>query len=169
MISAEQYFRQGNFDKVIRILEPQVFEHRDDWKFYSYLGYASLYTGDFLKASSYLKRSLQLNPESIELMYGLAVLHLKRNETADAVRIWLHILHKNPDDAIAKEGLDFINNADIKDLSSLLTLKKCRSLLPCRDNYKKHLIKVGIVCGILLLAAVLTAVLAITCHVEETL
>ena len=169
MISADQYFQQGNFEKVIRILEPQVFEHRDDWKFYSYLGYASLYTGDFIKASSYLQRSLQLNPSSMELMYGLAVLHLKRGESADAVRIWLHILHKNPDDTIAKEGLDFINNADIKQLGNLLTLKKVRSLLPCRDNYKKHLIKVGIVGGILLLAAILTVILAVTCHVEETL
>ena len=169
MISAAQYFQQGNFEKVIRILEPQVFEHRDDWKFYSYLGYASLYTGDFIKASSYLQRSLQLNPSSMELMYGLAVLHLKKGESADAVRIWLHLLHKNPDDLIAKEGLDFINNADIKQLNSLLTLKKVRSLLPCRDNYKKHLIKVGIVGGILLLAVALTVILAVTCHVEEAL
>lgn len=169
MISAEQYFQQGNFEKVIRILEPQVFEHRDDWKFYSYLGYSSLYTGDFLKASSYLKRSLQLNPKALELMYGLAVLHLKRGENADAVRIWLHIIHERPDDVIAKEGLEFINTADIKNLGSLLTLKKCRSLLPCRDNYRKHLIKVGIVGGILLLAVALTVILAITCHVEEVL
>ena len=169
MISAAKYFQQGNFERVIRILEPQVFEHRDDWKFYSYLGYASLYTGDFIKASSYLKRSLQLNPSSMELMYGLAVLHLKKGESADAVRIWLHLLHKNPDDLIAKEGLDFINNADIKQLNSLLTLKKVRSLLPCRDNYKKHLIKVGIVGGILLLAVALTVILAVTCHVEEAL
>ena len=169
MISAAQYFQQGNFEKVIRILEPQVFEHRDDWKFYNYLGYASLYTGDFIKASSYLQRSLQLNPSSMELMYGLAVLHLKKGESADAVRIWLHLLHKNPDDLIAKEGLDFINNADIKQLNSLLTLKKVRSLLPCRDNYKKHLIKVGIVGGILLLAVALTVILAVTCHVEEAL
>ena len=169
MISAQQYFQQGNFDKVIRILEPQVFEHRSDWKFYSYLGYASLYTGDFLKASSYLQRALQLNPNALELMYGLAVLHLKRGETADAVRIWLHLLHTNPDDTIAKEGLDFVNNADIKQLGSLLTLKKCRSLLPCRDNYKKHLIRMGTIGGVLLLAVALTVILAITCHVEETL
>ena len=70
---------------------------------------------------------------------------------------------------LAKEGLDFINNADIKQLNSLLTLKKVRSLLPCRDNYKKHLIKVGIVGGILLLAVALTVILAVTCHVEEAL
>ena len=93
MISAGQYFQQGNFEKVIRILEPQVFEHRTDWKFYSYLGYASLYTGDFIKANSYLQRALQLNPNALELMYGLVVLHLKRGENADAVRIWLHILN----------------------------------------------------------------------------
>ncbi|MBO7093728.1 MAG: hypothetical protein J6W33_02370, partial [Spirochaetia bacterium] len=83
MISASKYFQQGNFEKVIRILEPQVFEHRDDWKFYSYLGYSSLYTGDFIRASSYLQRSLQINPAANELMYGIAVLHLKRGETAD--------------------------------------------------------------------------------------
>ena len=68
MLSAAKYFQQGNYEKVIRILEPQVFEHRDDWKFYSYLGYSSLYTGDFIKASSYLKRALQLNSSAIELM-----------------------------------------------------------------------------------------------------
>ena len=169
MISAGQYFQQGNFEKVIRILEPQVFEHRTDWKFYSYLGYASLYTGDFIKANSYLKRALQLNPNALELMYGLAVLHLKRGENADAVRIWLHILNKNPDDIYAQEGLDFVNSTDNRQLSSLLTLKKCQTLLPCRDNRKKHLIKVGIIAGILLVVLALTAFLAVTCQVEEVL
>ena len=169
MISAQQYFQQGNFDKVIRILEPQVFEHRTDWKFYSYLGYASLYTGDFIKANSYLQRALQLNPNALELMYGLAVLHLKRGENADAVRIWLHILNKNPDDIYAQEGLDFVNSTDNRQLSSLLTLKKCQTLLPCRDNRKKHLIKVGIIGGILLVVLALTAFLAVTCQVEEVL
>ncbi len=169
MISAGQYFQQGNFEKVIRILEPQVFEHRTDWKFYSYLGYASLYTGDFIKANSYLQRALQLNPNALELMYGLAVLHLKRGENADAVRIWLHILNKNPDDIYAQEGLDFVNSTDNRQLSSLLTLKKCQTLLPCRDNRKKHLIKVGIIAGILLVVLALTAFLAVTCQVEEVL
>lgn len=169
MISAGQYFQQGNFEKVIRILEPQVFEHRTDWKFYSYLGYSSLYTGDFIKANSYLQRALQLNPNALELMYGLAVLHLKRGENADAVRIWLHILNKNPDDIYAQEGLDFVNSTDNRRLSSLLTLKKCQTLLPCRDNRKKHLIKMGIIAGILLVVLALTAFLAVTCQVEEVL
>lgn len=169
MISAAKYFQQGNFDKVIRILEPQVFEHRDDWKFYSYLGYSSLYTGDFIKANSYLQRALQINPSAIELMYGIAVLHLKKGENADAVRIWLHILHKKPDDIFAKEGLDFINSTDSKQLAGFLTLKKCRSLLPCRDNRKKFLIKVGIVGGILLVALLVTVIAAVTCKTGEVL
>ena len=169
MISASKYFQQGNFEKVIRILEPRVFEHRDDWKFYSYLGYSSLYTGDYIRASSYLKRALQINPSSIELMYGLAVLHLKKGENADAVRIWLHILHQNPDDIYAKEGLDFINSTDSRQLPGLLTLKKCRSLLPCRDNRKKYLIKIGIVGGILLAALAVTVFLAVTCKTGEVM
>ena len=169
MISASKYFQQGNFEKVIRILEPRVFEHRDDWKFYSYLGYSSLYTGDYIRASSYLKRALQINPSSIELMYGLAVLHLKKGENADAVRIWLHILHQNPDDIYAKEGLDFINSTDSRQLPGLLTLKKCRSLLPCRDNRKKYLIKIGIVGGILLVALAVTVFLAVTCKTGEVM
>ena len=169
MISAGKYFQQGNFEKVIRILEPRVFEHRDDWKFYSYLGYASLYSGDFIKASSYLQRALQINPSAIELMYGLAVIHLKKGENADAVRLWLHILHKNPDDIFAKEGLDFINTTDSRQLAGLLTLKKCRSLLPCRDNRKKYLIKVGIAGGILLIALAVTVFLAMMFHAGEGL
>ena len=169
MISAAKYFRQGNFEKVIRILEPQVFEHWDDWRFYSYLGYSSLYTGDFIRASSYLQRSLQINPAANELMYGIAVLHLKRGETADAVRIWLHILHNNPDDIYAKEGLDFINSTDSRQLAGLLTLKKCRSLLPCRDNRRKYLAKVGIAGGILFIALTITVILAVTCQTGEVM
>ncbi len=169
MTSAAKYFQQGNFERVIRILEPQVFEHRDDWKFYSYLGYSSLYTGDFVRASSYLKRALQINPSAIELMYGIAVLHLKKGENADAVRIWLHILHKKPDDIYAKEGLEFINSTDNKQLGNLLTLKKCCSLLPCRDNRKKYLIKMGIAGGILLIALAATIFLAVTCKTGDVL
>lgn len=169
MISAARYFQQGNFERIIRILEPQVFEHRDDWKFYSYLGYASLYTGDFIRASSYLQRSLQINPAATELMYGIAVLHLKRGETADAVRIWLHILHNNPDDIYAKEGLDFVNSTDSRQIAGLLTLKKCRSLLPCGDNRRKYLTKVGIAGGILFIALAITVILAVTCQTGEVM
>ena len=169
MLSAAKYFQQGNYEKVIRILEPQVFEHRDDWKFYSYLGYSSLYTGDFIKASSYLKRALQLNSSAIELMYGLAVLHLKRGENADAVRFWLYILHERPDDIYAKEGLDFINTTDSKQLLTLLTLKKCRSLLPCRDNRKNYLTRVGIAGGILFIALAITVIVAVTCRTGEVM
>lgn len=168
MISPSQYFQYGSFEKVVRMLEPKIFEHRTDWKFYSYLGYATLYTGDYIKANSYLQRALQLNPGATELMHGIAVLHLKRGENGDAVRLWLHILENNPDDEYAKAGLDFVNSTGTKEMSSLLTLKKCRSLLPCSANRKKLYIKLAIVAGVILVAVAVTAVIALKTYVEAS-
>ena len=168
MISPYQYFQYGSFDRVVRMLEPKIFEHRTDWKFYCYLGYATLYTGDYIKANSYLQRALQLNPNATELMHGIAVLHLKRGESGDAVRLWLHILDKNPDDEYAKAGLDFVNSTGTKEMQSLLSLKKCRCFLPCSSNRKKLYIRLAIAAGVVLAAIAVVAVIAVKTYVEAS-
>jgi len=166
MISPYQYFHYGSFDRVVRMLEPKIFEHRTDWKFYCYLGYSSLYTGDYIKANSYLQRALQLNPKATELMHGIAVLHLKRGESGDAVRLWLHILDKNPEDKYAKIGLDFVNSTGTKEMPSLLSLKKCRTFLPCSANRKKLYLSLAIVAGIIIASLAVAMMFVLKTYTE---
>lgn len=154
MTKASGAFRNGNFTKVLKLLEPHVYEHRTDSLYYHYMGYASLYTGDFLNASTYLQRSLQLDPLDADLLYGLAVLHLKRNEPGDAVRLWLKILESNREDECAIKGLNFLKSVDSRDMQEKLTLRQCMELLPYSRNRKRtvmHWIFFFSVCTVLIL------------------
>ena len=84
---AQKLYRTKKYSHVIRFLEPQVFRYRENFKFYHLLGMSCLRTGDFGGAFSYLRRGIDLNHGDIETLLGLAVIHLKRRETAEAIRI----------------------------------------------------------------------------------
>ena len=45
-------------------------------------------------------------------MYGNAVISLKKGNTAEAVKIWLDIRERNPNDILAGRGLDFLKGLE---------------------------------------------------------
>ena len=108
---AEKKFKQGKYSDVIRFLEPEVFKYRENEKFYYYLGMSCLYLGDFSGANSYLRRALQIKPDSSQML-GLAVIHIRHNNPSEAIRIWLDILDKEPANKYAKKSLDVLKKSD---------------------------------------------------------
>lgn len=105
---AERLFKEKKFAETIRLLEPQVFTYRENPKFYYLLGVSCLYMGDYAGANSYLKRSIQLDPDRTESLLGLAVVHLKRHEINESLRIWLEVLEEDPKNRTARAGLDVV-------------------------------------------------------------
>jgi tetratricopeptide (TPR) repeat protein len=108
-------FRKKKFPEVIRYLEPQVFMHRENFNFFYLLGISCLYTGDYGGAHTYLKRAAQLKPEDSNTLLGLAAIHLRRNNTEEALRLWLEILESDPGNPTAKRGMQYVRKYAGKD------------------------------------------------------
>ncbi len=105
---AKRLFKERKYTETIRLLEPQVFTYRENAEFYHFLGVSCLKTGDFAGAYSYLKRAVQLEPDKMESRLALAVVHLKRMETQESLRLWLEIIEEDPSNRFARKGLDAV-------------------------------------------------------------
>ena len=108
---AERLFTSGRYSDVIHVLEPQVFMYRENPRFYFLLGMSCMYMGDLGGAYSYLSRSAQLEPEDTDSLLGLAAVHVRRNETQDALRLWLDVLDVEPGNRQARRGLTVLREA----------------------------------------------------------
>ena len=111
LAAAEKLLLRGKYARLLRLLEPQVFQYRDSYRFYLLLGYGCLYSGDFGGGYSYLRRAGQLSPGDTAVSLGLALVAAKRGETEEAVRIWLTLLEKRGELKEAERGLKLIRDA----------------------------------------------------------
>src|SRR6056297_1367120 len=93
---AERLLRARKYSEVISLLESQVFLNRDNFTFYRLLGTACLYVGDFGGAHSYLQRAEHIKPGDVQVELGLAAVHLRRREVAEALGLWLSVLDRDP-------------------------------------------------------------------------
>lgn len=112
---AKKLFRRRKYTETIRLLEPQIFAYRENPLFYHYLGVSCLRNGDFAGAYSYLKRSEQLEPGKIGSRLALAVVHLKRQNIQESLRLWLEVLEEEPSNRYAQRGLDTVRAGSLED------------------------------------------------------
>jgi tetratricopeptide (TPR) repeat protein len=105
---ASALYKRGKYPQVIRLLEPQIFRFRQSYNFFFFVGMSCLHTGDLGGASTYLQRGLGLQPNDIPANLGLAIVHLKRQETQEAIRCYLEILESDPGNSYAKRGLGLL-------------------------------------------------------------
>ncbi|MCF7939087.1 MAG: hypothetical protein K9L68_10870 [Spirochaetales bacterium] len=108
---ATRLLKNKRYKEVIRLLEPNVFLYRENSDFFTSLGLACLYTGDFGGAESYLKRAYQIDNEKIPAMLGLAVYELKRGHTEESIRYYLTVLDLDPRNRTARKGLETLRNS----------------------------------------------------------
>ncbi|MAG14181.1 MAG: hypothetical protein CMN78_06255 [Spirochaetales bacterium] len=102
---ASRLYRTGKYTQVIRLLEPQIFRFRQSRDYFYLLGVSCLRTADLGGASTYLRRALAIVPRDESVHLGLAVLHLKRQDVQEAIRIYLEILDSNQKSRFALRGL----------------------------------------------------------------
>ncbi len=128
---AAKLFKHRRFEQVIRLLEPQVFRFRESFNFYHLLGFSCLHVGDYGSAYTYLKRGHNLKPADIETMLGLAAVHLKRQETAQALEYWLEVLESEPKNIYAQRGMRLLKkNSDPEFLVDYSESGKIERLIP---------------------------------------
>jgi tetratricopeptide (TPR) repeat protein len=136
---AEKYYKHGYYSKVIRLLEPDVFNFRENDRYYYILGSSCLLSGDYSGANSYIRRSLQINSVNSDTLLALAVIHLKRNNSKEAIRIWLDILDKQPDNRYAKKGLNLLKKSGVPEsISEQFIKKNVYALIPGRGLILFH-------------------------------
>lgn len=115
--TAEKLFLRGRYARVLRQLEPQIFQYRENYRFYILLGYSCLHTSDWGGALSYLRRAEQLSHGDIAANLGIALVLAKRGETEEAIRIWLTLLERTGEMKEASRGLRLIR--DSKEFSEI--------------------------------------------------
>lgn len=134
---ASKLFNTGKYNKVLQILEPQVFRYRQSFDFYYYLGISCLNTSDFGGGYSYLQRAITLKPNDIKTMAGLALVHLKRQESSEAIQQWFQILDIDPNNKLALRGLDILKKySKQEDLVEYLESGRFLNLLPGKKTIK---------------------------------
>jgi tetratricopeptide (TPR) repeat protein len=134
--TASKLFKTGSYNKVLQVLEPQVFRYRQSFDFFYYLGISCLNTSDFGGGYSYLQRALDLKPDDIKTMAGLALVHFKRQENSEAIQQWFNILDIDPNNKLAKKGLDILKkNLKQEDYIEFINSGKFLTLLPGRKSF----------------------------------
>ncbi len=133
---AAKLFRSKRYSRVLQLLEPQVFRYRESFRFFHLLGMSCLHTGDFGGAYSYLQRAVSIKPGDIPSLLGIAVVHLRRQETAEALRIWFQVLDDDHNNAYANRGLKLLKrNVDTDKFIELTESEKIKNLVPSQRNF----------------------------------
>jgi len=128
---AEQLFKAGKYSKVLLLLESQVFRYRQSFDFFYLLGISCLHSSDYGGGYSYLQRAIDLKPDDVNTLAGLAVVHLKRQESSESISRWFEMLDIEPNNKIAKRGLEALKkNSKPEDLMEYISSERFLSLLP---------------------------------------
>ena len=128
---AEKAFRARNFSKVISLLEPQIIEYKENFRFYYLLGVSCMYRNDFGGAESYLSRARRIKLNSSDLMVAQAALFLYRGDIPRAVEYYLEVLEYAPSNKTAKKALKYIRtNSDKEKVQSAAFSKKAKKFFP---------------------------------------
>jgi hypothetical protein len=128
---ARKLYRARKFPEVIRVLEPEVFRFRESFEYFCLLGFSCLHTGDVGGAFSYISRARHLDEDNVDVILGLAAIHLRKVETEDAIKLWLRVLEIEPSNRIARRGLDLLRRGLPPDgLQELIDSGKLKQLYP---------------------------------------
>jgi tetratricopeptide (TPR) repeat protein len=129
---AKDLYQRGEYSEVIRLLEPQIFRFRESQEFYLLLGLSCLHAHDISAAYTYLQRGQDLSEHfEPDLMLGMAMVHLHRQENTEAVRCWLRVLEHDSKNSRAQRGLEFLRSEPKQErINDLLEEGKLEKLLP---------------------------------------
>ncbi|MCL2521052.1 MAG: tetratricopeptide repeat protein [Spirochaetaceae bacterium] len=143
---AERAFKSRNFDKVINLLENNVTGYDSSADFFYLLGLSCYYKGDMAGAELYMARALAIARDNTDISLMLAVLALRRRDTANAIKSWLAILELNPDHKKALLAINKLKDIDSpSDLSRFILSKDFKKLLPKIKFYPKINFKILII------------------------
>ncbi len=109
---AKSLLKRREFSKVVSVLDnPRSHElYHDIFDYYLYLGHAYLYIGDMGNASFYYQKARHIKLTDSNLLLGQAAIFLRRGETDRALKYYIDIYDKDPENQVVKKAMDFIKN-----------------------------------------------------------
>jgi len=155
LTKAKKLLSQKKYDQVIALLEKEIFQYREIGEYFYILGMACLLSNDFSGADSYIQRCIQLDTAWIPPKLALAVIHLRRHRTAEAIKIWLAVLEIEPNQVTANRALRYMRKyGDPKNLSAFLQTKRFKKLYPPVENRPLKIIVPALLLLLLVLGGV---------------
>ncbi|MDR3116063.1 MAG: tetratricopeptide repeat protein [Treponema sp.] len=131
LAKAIRLLRRRNYDRAIKILEPEVNRYRGVFTYYYVLALAYLHTGVFNLAFTYFKLARDIKMRDPSVLLGLAVLYLRRGETDRAVDFYLEVQEQDAQLAIASRALKVIRKySGTEDLSAWIGSGGLAKLFP---------------------------------------
>jgi tetratricopeptide (TPR) repeat protein len=131
MAAARKALQRRQFEKVLKLLEPKVPLYANDADFFYLLGTACYYKGDLSGAELYFNRGLACNRDDTTINLMLAVIALRKRDTAMAIRRWFNILELDPDNKAALYAIRRLKDIETHaDLSRFILSPELKKLLP---------------------------------------
>lgn len=103
---AWKLYRQGRFAAGLALLEPKVFQFRDDPEFFRIMGLCCLRLGDWKGGETYLQRSRQLDDAvHRDTLLGLLAVATRQRDYPEALKVVVQLLDRDADDKVAKKAM----------------------------------------------------------------
>jgi len=128
---AIRLLRRGNYDKTIKLLEPEVNRYHGVFTYYYVLAVSYLYAKIYNVAFTYFKLAKDIKMREPSVLLGLAVLFLRRGDTDRAIDLYLEVQDLDTRNKIAKNALKVIRKYSGTDyLTTWVESKKLTNLFP---------------------------------------
>lgn len=158
---AKGFLKRRQFTNVITVLDnPRSHElYRDVFDYYLYLGHAYLYIGDIGNASLYYQKARHIKLTDSNLLLGQAAIFLRRGETDRALKYYIDIYDKDPENEVVRRAMEFIKKGpDFQTICKQADTGELEQFYPplgVNPNFVAKLVFSGIL-GILLAFGILT-------------
>jgi tetratricopeptide (TPR) repeat protein len=131
LLKATRLLGARQYTKVIRLLEPEIVNYHDSFRYFHLLSLACLYSADYGGALTYLRKAREMRMRDPDILNGLAALFVKRGESTRAIEYYLDVLDVAPTNKIAKKALRILKTNGSKEaLSKWLEKGKLSTLFP---------------------------------------
>jgi tetratricopeptide (TPR) repeat protein len=131
LTNAARLSKRRQYGAAIQLLEPEVVRYHDSFRYYYILASSCLYLGDFSGAFTYFKRARDIKMRDPSVLLGMAVLYLRRGDTARAIDFYLEVQELDPANIPAKRALEVIKKyGDPENLEAWIESGKLSRLFP---------------------------------------
>ena len=128
---AAQLAKRREYESALKILKDEEDRYNGSFKYYYLYAVICLHSGSFVEALEFFRYARQIKGKDTKTLLGLAVLYLKRMNTAQALDFYLDAQEMEPKNKIAKKALSVIKaNSASEALSEWMTPKRITKLYP---------------------------------------
>lgn len=131
LYKAKRLLARRKMRELIRLLEPEVIRYHDSYTYYHYLFTACLYAEDYSGANTYLKKAREIKMRSTDVLAGMAIIYLRRGNSAKAIECYLEIQDLEPKNKLPSKALKMLRKVIKNDnLDSFINSKAIKTLYP---------------------------------------